>query len=100
MYLERGWNTPFPSRDIDKSWDIIGKDEGFSLYQQKKAVYDSNQIIRRVRTDILKAHPLLSFKAHRSNSTGDQSPITASVLLNHSNFRLEKCIKIYRGKVS
>ena len=83
LYLEKGWNATFPWRDIDKSWDIIGKDKGFVLYQQKKTVSDSNQIIRRVRTDILKAHPLLSFKAHRSNSEGDQSPITASVLLNH-----------------
>ena len=69
--------------NIEQSWDLIDKDKGFALYRQRPAVYDSNQIIRRVRTDILKAHPLLSFKAHRTMSNGDQSPVTASVLLNH-----------------
>jgi hypothetical protein len=84
MYLEKGWYKPFPWNDIWwRSLDLIDKDKGFSLYRQKEVVYDSNQIIRRVRTDIRKAHPLLSFKAHRSISTGDQSPIIASVLLNH-----------------
>jgi hypothetical protein len=83
-YLERGWNKPFPWNAIEQSWELIDKDTGFALYRQKQAIFDSNQIIRRVRTDLLKAHPVLSFKAHRTMSEGDSTSVTASVLLNHT----------------
>ena len=74
--------SPFHGIDIEQSWELIDKDKGFALYRQRKIVYDSNPIIRRVRTDVLKAHPLLSFKAHRFITGGDPTPVTASVLLN------------------
>jgi hypothetical protein len=91
IYLEGGWNKPFPWKDVEQSWELIDRDTRFALYRQRKVVYDSSPVIRRVRTDILKAHPLLSFKAHRSVTDGDPSPVVVSVLLNN---------KIIKEKIS
>jgi hypothetical protein len=77
--LEKGWKKPFPWQDVDKIWQLIDRDERFALYRQKQTVSNSNHIVRRVRTDVLKTHSLLSFKARRT----DAAPFSISVSLNH-----------------
>lgn len=77
--LEEGWKNPFPWQDVEKTWDLIDRDERFALYRQKQTVSSSDHIVRRVRTDLLKTHSLLSFKARRTDAT----PISVSVSLNH-----------------
>jgi hypothetical protein len=77
--LEMGWKKPFPWDELNQSWELISKDRRFALYRQKYVICTANQIIRRVRTDVLKAHPLLCFKAH--STVGISA--TISVMLNH-----------------
>jgi len=74
-----GWRKPFPWDEVERRWELIDKDRHYALYRQKAVVYRSERIIRRVRTDILRKHPVLSFSAR---STGS-SPVDAIVLLNH-----------------
>jgi hypothetical protein len=78
-------------------WNPINEDQRFILYKQKEPVYKSNHIVRRVRTDILKAHPLLCFKAHST------IPTTVSILLNKKivkeKISLSKNWKEYRVKL-
>lgn len=78
-HLEEGWKKSFPWQDVEKTWDLIDQDERFALYRQKQAASSSDHIVRRVRTDMLKTHPFLSFKARHTDAT----PISVSVSLNH-----------------
>ncbi len=77
--LEMGWKKPFPWKELETSWELMDQDKRFALYRQKNITTTSNRITRRVRTDILKAHPLLCFRAH----TTEGIPATITVTLNH-----------------
>lgn len=88
--LEKGWKKYFPWQDVENTWDLIDRDERFSLYRQKQAVSNTNHIVRRVRTDLLKSHPLLSFKARST----DAAPSSISVSLNHQT--VEQNIQIHQ----
>lgn len=76
--LVLGWKSPFPVDKIERDWEPIGRDERYILYRQKPVVSTAHHIIRRVRTDMLKEHPLLSFTA-RSTGAG---PVNASISVN------------------
>jgi len=76
--LEKSWLNPFPWQNVEKSWELMDADERFALYRPKRVVSVSAHIVRRVRTDILKAHPILSFAARRTEA----ATITVSVSLN------------------
>jgi hypothetical protein len=80
--LEKSWKKPFPWEEIEQSWDLIDKDKGYALYRQKQDIFTSNQIIRYIRTDLLKSHSLLSFKAHIIPQ-GDVQSSAVSVFINH-----------------
>jgi hypothetical protein len=58
---------------------MIDQDNRYALYRQKKVVHTSGHIVKRVRTDVLRKHPVLFFRARSSGS----SPVDATILLNH-----------------
>ena len=70
---------PFPWQDIEQSWEPVVRDERFVLYRQKQSVSASDHIVRLIRTDMLKTHPLLTFSAHGTASV----PVSVSVSLNN-----------------
>jgi len=78
---ETGWRKPFPWRELNQDWEPVDNDKRFILYKQKQLIYTSHHIIRRVRTDVLKMHPLLCFKAHST------LPATVSIVLDNKIVR-------------
>ncbi len=77
--LEMGWKKSFPWIYLEKNWELIDSDRRYALYRQKPQVQQSDTIVRRVRTDLLRSHPRLSFLAH----SVDTAPSAFIVRLNH-----------------
>jgi hypothetical protein len=79
FFLEAGWHKQFPWEEVKKYGELIEEDDVYSLYRPKPFATNANSIMRYIRTDLLKANPLLTFKAR----CVDASPCFASVSLNH-----------------
>jgi hypothetical protein len=77
--MTKGWRKPFPWDELNRRWEMIDQDNRYALYRQKKVVHTSGHIVKRVRTDVLRKHPVLFFRARSSGS----SPVDATILLNH-----------------
>jgi len=64
--MARGWHQSFPWEEFDKRWKRVDHDQHhrFFLFQQRTDEFDlKEKIIRRVRTDLLRSHPVLAFMA-------------------------------------
>ncbi len=77
--MTKGWRKPFPWDELNRHWEMIDEDNRYALYRQKELVHTSGHIVKRVRTDVLRKHPVLFFRARSSGS----SPVDATILLNH-----------------
>jgi hypothetical protein len=69
----QGWHHSFPWEKFKKLWQKIDEDQypRFSLYRQRKEVFQiKEQLIRRVRTDLLRSHPVFSFMARGTPANG------------------------------
>ncbi len=78
FFLEAGWHKQFPWKEIEKYGELIEEDDVYSLYRPKQDVSSAERIIRYVRTDLLQANRVLTFKARHA----DTLPCSISVSLN------------------
>ncbi|MGA8260037.1 MAG: hypothetical protein WB783_07480 [Arenicellales bacterium] len=83
--LSLGWRQRFPWDKIDQGWDLMDMDKRFALFRQKQRVSNSNHIVRRVRTDVLKRHAVLSFDARRTGT----APVSITIRLNQQPVKQE-----------
>ena len=79
-WLATGWHKPFPQNILEKDWKLVDEDSLYALYSQRHQIITTSPVIRHVRTDVLKKHPVIYFSAHLL--TKDQN-IIAQVLLNN-----------------
>jgi len=73
--MARGWHCPFPWEKFKKLWQMFDHDQRrrFFLFRQRIEEFDlKEKIIRRVRTDILRSHPILAITARCTPATGEQ----------------------------
>ncbi|MDM8553140.1 hypothetical protein QUF75_00200 [Desulfococcaceae bacterium HSG7] len=76
--VEQGWSSPFPWAKFETLWQMIEEDQytWFLLFRQRKEVFHvKEKIIRRVRTDVLRSHPVLSFMV-RGTPAKDKHELT------------------------
>jgi len=78
--LSEGWHKPFPQKLIERDWNLLDQDALYELYTLKQTKITSTSIIRRIRTDVLKKHPVLCFSAHLLRCGSCQR--SAQILLN------------------
>jgi hypothetical protein len=85
-WLANGWRKPFPWQVLDRNWLLLGQDQQYALYQLRSRTAQETRIIRRVRSDVLKQHALLTFSAHSLGDAGKEFRI----LLNGMVIRKEE----------
>lgn len=80
--MERGWHYPFPWEAFKEKWRMIYNDQynRFLLFKQRDHTFDLNEkIVRRIRTDLLRENPILSFMARCVAAEGG---LVVEILLN------------------
>lgn len=79
--IEGGWRKPFPMEEMETLWELQDKDAYYSLYKLRSGVINASPITRRIRSDLLRANPVLTFTA-RADSAAAAHPTTFHVTLN------------------
>jgi hypothetical protein len=85
-WLATGWRSPFPQQLLEKDWQLMDKDALYSLYSRRQKTITNSPVIRRIRTDVLKKHPLLCFSARLSKNN---QQLFARILLNNQKIDKE-----------
>lgn len=63
-WLSKGWHEPFPEEKLAKDWQLLDQDDLYALYALRSRKMTTTSIVRRVRFDMLRKHPVLCFSAH------------------------------------
>ncbi|NPA75993.1 MAG: hypothetical protein GXO25_07950, partial [Euryarchaeota archaeon] len=88
-WLATGWHQPFPLHRLEQDWQLIIEDSFYALYKRKKHTDTRFPVIRRVRTDLLKSHPILFFSARLSTKM-HSSGVPIGIFLNGTEIDEEK----------
>lgn len=59
----RRWSKVFKQLPITRLWEEIGHDDRYVLLRLRPGVERADRIVRRIRSDVLRDHPLLHFEA-------------------------------------
>ncbi len=78
-WLATGWHKPFPQKILEKDWKLMDEDAQYALYSQIQKTITASPVLRHVRTDILKKHPVVYFSARLP---AINQHISALILLN------------------
>lgn len=79
-WLATGWRQPFPQNLLEKDWKLLNEDALYALYSQRHKIITTSPVIRYVRTDVLKKHPVIYFSAHLLTKN---KHVIAQILLNN-----------------
>ena len=62
-YWKRSKKATFTEKDLEPYWEEVTRDDRFALYRLKPVDETPARVVRRLRTDVLRRHPVLSFRA-------------------------------------
>ncbi len=89
-WVERGWHRPFPWHLLERDWKRLDCDDFYCLYTQRHAVFHAARITRRVRTDVLRKHPVFCFRCRLNAGFDSAGPFYFRVSLNGQEVRRAK----------
>ncbi len=86
-WVERGWHRRFPWRLLERDWKRLDCDAFYCLYAQRRRVFHAARITRRVRTDVLRRHPVFCFRCRLNADFEHPRPLFFRVSLNDHEVR-------------